>query len=131
MFILNEIFFQVLEDLIVALKIVPPDSQSTSEPASTSDENKENIIQHTNDSTDSKTTEVPMDVETTEISTQNNTNTAETVDMVSDVDCSISENDWSTNGSHSGLFITQLIGCLKIVQICVCFHEKIIKWVLV
>merc|ERR1712141_480296 len=80
---------EVLEDLIVALKIVPPDSQSTSEPASTSDENKENIIQQTNDSTDSKTTEVPMDVETTEISTQNNTNTSETVDMVSDVDCSI------------------------------------------
>ena len=84
-----------MEDLIVALKIVPPDSQSTSEPASTSDENKENI-QHTNDSTDSKTTDQvhPMDVETTEISTQNqNTNNTETVDMVSDVDCSISEND--------------------------------------
>ena len=79
---------KVLEDLIVALKIVPPNSKSSSEPASASDENKENI-QQTNDSTDSKTEAVPMDVETTEPSTQ----TTETVDMVSDVDCSISEND--------------------------------------
>ena len=88
--IFQSIFFKVLEDLIVALKIVPPNSKSSSEPASASDENKENI-QQTNDSTDSKTEAVPMDVETTEPSTQ----TTETVDMVSDVDCSISENDWS------------------------------------
>lgn len=84
---------EVLEDLIVALKIVPPNSKT--EPTSISDENKENI-QQTNDTPNSDSTktsnanaEVPMDVETTE-TTQN---TTETVDMVSDVDCSISEND--------------------------------------
>ena len=83
---------QVLEDLIVALKIVTPNSKST-------DENKENIQQS------SATTELastsksePMDVsessagETTKTS-GNTQNTAAEAEMVSDVDCSISEND--------------------------------------
>ena len=83
--------FQVLDDLIVALKIVTtPNSKST-------DENKENIQGQERGS-------IPMDVsessasQATETSTKGesgaNPNAAE-AEM--DVDCSISENDWMTH----------------------------------
>jgi len=114
---------EVLHDLIVALKIVTPNSET----AVSSEENKENIadsVDNGNGSSDSKTTEVPMEVEGSGPETGNknesdqqqqqpNTssnsatgnggqqtgNSSQTgnvcpeVEMVSDVDCSISEND--------------------------------------
>lgn len=88
-----------MEDLIVALKIVTP-SNAKNTAASTSEENKENIqLSSTEDaSAASKSSEVPMDVE--QADTNNEKNNAETttttvaeVEMASDVDCSISEND--------------------------------------
>lgn len=109
---------EVLHDLIVALKIVTPDSET----APSLEENKENIRQMAsadavdNGNSDSKTTsttEVPMEVEgsgetNTNESQQQQPNTSSNsatgsggqtgsqcpeVEMVSDVDCSISEND--------------------------------------
>jgi len=109
---------EVLHDLIVALKIVTPNSET----AASSEENKENIRQTStssadvvdNGNSDSKTassSEVPMEIEG---SGDNNKNESEQqpntssnsatgnggqagscpeVEMVSDVDCSISEND--------------------------------------
>lgn len=108
---------EVLHDLIVALKIVTPNSET----APSLEENKENIRQMAsadavdNGNSDSKTTsttEVPMEVEgsgetnTNESQQQPNTSSNSAtrsggqtgsqcpeVEMVSDVDCSISEND--------------------------------------
>jgi len=110
---------EVLHDLIVALKIVTPNSET----APSLEENKENIRQMAsadavdNGNSDSKTTsttEVPMEVEgsgetNTNESQQQQPNTSSNsatgsggqtagsqcpeVEMVSDVDCSISEND--------------------------------------
>lgn len=77
---------EVLEDLIVALKIVTPNSKT--------DENKENIE---NDDANNKMSEgVPMDQseegqQSSQSATQNDQKPE--VEMVSDVDCSISEND--------------------------------------
>lgn len=76
----------MLEDLIVALKIVTPNSKT--------DENKENIE---NDDANNKMSEgVPMDQseegqQSSQSATQNDQKPE--VEMVSDVDCSISEND--------------------------------------
>ena len=79
-----------MEDLIVALKIVSPRSSMT-------EENKENFIQESNESEEAKgaSTDVPMDVETSEQPQQppQRPNAASEVEMASDVDCSISEND--------------------------------------
>lgn len=109
---------EVLHDLIVALKIVTPNSET----APSLEENKENIRQMAsadavdNGNSDSKTTsttEVPMEIEgsgetNTNESQQQQPNTSSNsatgsggqtgsqcpeVEMVSDVDCSISEND--------------------------------------
>lgn len=111
---------EVLHDLIVALKIVTPNSET----AASSEENKENIRQTSasssdavdngnNDSKTASTSEVPMEVEGSgennkiESDQQQQPNTSSNsatgnggqagscpeVEMVSDVDCSISEND--------------------------------------
>ena len=94
---------QVLEDLMVALKIVSPNAQNT-----VCEENKENIQQSATpldvvDNAD-KTNDVPMEVEAEAKSHEPASGPSTTgstvappagpeVEMVSDVDCSISEND--------------------------------------
>lgn len=92
--------FKVMEDLIVALKIVTP-SNAKNTAASTSEENKENI-QLSSTSAEDKSNEVQaMDVEQSETNneatdkneTKDPTTSTAEVEMVSDVDCSISEND--------------------------------------
>ena len=100
--------------MIVALKIDTPNSETAASTSSSSEENKENIRQTSASSVDvvdngndAKASEVPMEVEGSVDNNkvedqQPNTSSATgsggqggcpEVEMVSDVDCSISEND--------------------------------------
>jgi len=94
---------EVLEDLIVALKIVTPNSKT----ATSSDENKENANDNGNGNDSTKASEVPMEVGNPHSGENKNDKndpkvpkgaqiegqSGPEIDMVSDLDCSISEND--------------------------------------
>ncbi len=73
-----------MEDLMIALKIMTPNNSKT-----LTEENKENIQQ-----SEDKQNDVPMDVEGEgAAATAPSSGNHPEVEMVSDVDCSISEND--------------------------------------